>query len=150
MIITSVCVCPWFNALSTSLARSWTNWTSWASKGLRVWNLYWQSARMLSETLCLLIFLTIICSRVLQQMHVSDILLHFLNTGAVFACRQSHGTEWHVNKYKSYIFLTFTLAFRLSGTNALRILNFSHCFFISLESSVISPMMENGLVPVRR
>ena len=51
---------------------------------------------MLSKAKCLLMLLTYICSRVLQQMHVSYssiIFSPFLKTGETLACRKSSGTS---------------------------------------------------------
>ena len=72
MMIKSVCLCPQFAAPSRLLMMSCTNCTNWVLQDLWLRNPCWQSASMLSKAKCVLMFLTSICSRVLQQMHVSN------------------------------------------------------------------------------
>ena len=72
IMIKSVCVCPRFTAPSRLLMISCTNCTNWVLQDLWPRKPCWQSASMLSKAKCLLMLLTNICSRVLQQMHVSD------------------------------------------------------------------------------
>ena len=70
------------------------------SQDLRLRNPCWQSASMLSKAKCLLMLLTNICSRVLQQMQVNDTgpyfaasyFSPFLKTWDTFACHQSSWT----------------------------------------------------------
>ena len=76
IMIKSVCLCPRFTAPSRLLMMSCTNWTNRVLQDLWLRQLCWQSASILSKAKCLLMWLTKICSRVLQQMHVSDTGLH--------------------------------------------------------------------------
>ena len=64
--------CPRFITLSRLLMISCTDCTSWVSQDLPLRNPCWQSASTLSKAKCLLMLFTIICSRVLLQMQVSN------------------------------------------------------------------------------
>ena len=72
IMIKYVYLYPRYTAPSKLLMMLCTNWTNWVSQDIWLRKPCWQLASMLSKAKCLLMLLTIICSRVLQEMHVSD------------------------------------------------------------------------------